>query len=214
MKQFLPTEILHFAEQMSPAEPELLAALRRETHVKVLYPQMLSSSLQGRFLSFFSHVLRPSRILEVGTYTGYSCICLAEGLAPEGRITTIEINPERKTLIQKYLEKAELLDKVELRIGSALEILPGLTDTYDLAFLDADKAHYPEYVDMIVPLLAPHGMLIIDNVLWHGKVLQATKMTKEVKGIRKMLKAIQSDPRIEQVFLPLWDGWSLVRKMS
>lgn len=214
MKQFLPPEIIELAAKMSSSEPELLTALRRETHVKVLYPQMLSSPLQGRFLSFFSHILRPERILEVGTYTGYSCICMAEGLSAKGKITTIEINPERESLIRKYLDQAGIADQVELLIGSALDILPDLSGSFDLVFLDADKAHYPDYLDMIIPLLSPQGMLIVDNVLWHGKVLYATKMTKEVTGIRRLLDKVQADDRLEQVFLPLWDGWLLARKMS
>ena len=197
---------------MSSKEPALLSELRRETHLKVLYPQMLSSALQGRFLSFFSHMLRPNRILEIGTYTGYSCLCLAEGLAAEGLLTTIEVNPERESLIRKYLEKADLSDRVQLLFGPALEVLPSLSEKQDLVFLDADKAHYPEYYEAAVPMLRPGGILIADNVLWHGKVVDPSVTTKEVKGIRRLLKMVEADSRVEQVFLPLWDGWLLVRK--
>lgn len=212
MSQFIPPQIQQLAQSMSSQEPSLLAELRRETHLKVLYPQMLSSALQGRFLSFFSQMLRPKRILEIGTYTGYSCLCLAEGLAPEGILTTIEVNPERGSLIRKYLTKAGLTDRVQLLFGPAMEILPTLSEEQDLVFLDADKAHYPDYYDAAVPMLRAGGILIADNVLWHGKVLDPSVTTKEVKGIRALLKRVEADDRVEQVFLPLWDGWLLVRK--
>lgn len=201
----------YLAEMASP-EPELLQRLHRETHLKVLYPRMLSGHVQGRFLALLTHLIRPQRILEIGTYTGYSALCLAEGLVPEGRIVSLELNPERGWLIRKYLAEAGLSERVGVIFGPALETLPTVSGPFELVFIDADKANYPAYYELVLPLLPAGGIILADNVLWDGKVTDPRVHDKETDGIRRFNQLVRDDPRVEQVILPLRDGMSLIRK--
>ncbi len=209
--KFLSEALQAYVAAHRPAEPPLLAELRRETHLKILYPQMISSAIQGRWLAFLSKLLRPRRILEIGAFTGYATLCLAEGLAPDGEIISLEQNPERESLIRKYVAKAGLSERVDLRIGDAAALLPELSAPFDLVFLDADKANYPLYFELVVPLLRSGGLLIADNVLWHGHVL-GEGTNKEILGIKAFNEAVMADERVEGMILGVEDGLFLVRK--
>ncbi|MEM6631978.1 MAG: O-methyltransferase [Bacteroidota bacterium] len=208
----LSPDILAYIEKMGVPEPDLLARLRKETHQKVLYPRMLSGPYQGRLLALFSKILRPNHILEIGTFTGYSCICLAEGLAPSGQITTLEKNPELAFIIRPYLEEAGISDRVNLQFGDAKEVLPSLSGPFDLVFIDADKAHYVTYYQMVLSKLSPNGIILADNVLWSGKVLNPHILDKETDSLRQFNKFVQEDDKVEQVLLPIRDGLMLIRK--
>jgi predicted O-methyltransferase YrrM len=213
MNDSIKRDLLQYADLHSSPEPPLLADLRRETHLKVLYPQMLSPILQGRFLAFLSQLFRPRRILEIGTFTGYSCLCLSEGLPPEGRIITIEVNPEREKMIRKWVQKAGKVDQIDLRIGPAIELIEEAEGPFDLVFIDADKANYSQYYQQVMPKLREGGLILADNTLWHGKVLNPVFKDKETKGIRAFNELVQNDPRAENVLLPSWDGIMMIRKI-
>ncbi|MEL6676664.1 MAG: O-methyltransferase [Bacteroidota bacterium] len=208
---FSPEMLAYLADHCSE-EPLHLQQLRRETHMKVLYPRMLSGPHQGRMLSLISHLLQPQRILEVGTYTGYSAICMAEGMAPEGELITLELNPELDFLIFPYLEKAGVRDKVSVRFGPAADSLKALQGPFDLMFLDANKGQYPEYLELMFPLLTPGGLLIADNTLWDGKVLDESVQDKETIGIREFNQAAVQLAGADCVMVPLRDGMTLIRK--
>lgn len=208
----IPSQILAYALNKSSPEPELLKRLRRETHLKVLYARMLSSPFQGRLLAMLSRLIRPKRILEVGTFTGYSTICLAEGLKAEGKLITLEKNIELKYLIEQYLKEACIFDRVELNFGDALESIPQLADSFDLVFLDADKANYLTYYELILPKLHKGSLLIADNVLWYGKVLDENAKDKESRGIRSFNDFVSRDERVSSLLLPIEDGLMLVWK--
>ncbi len=208
----LPQHLEDYIAQVSSPEPDLLYRLNRETHLKVLYPRMLSGPVQGRFLAIISQLLQPKHILEVGTYTGYSALCMGEGLPEDGQITSLELYPEREWLIRKYLKEAGLEERVNLMFGRAAEILPTLSGPFDLVFLDADKGNYLPYYEEILPKMAKGGLLIADNVLWDGKVVDLSVMDKETEGIRAFNQRVRADERVEKVLLPLRDGMFLVRK--
>lgn len=205
-------QITNYAVQMSSEEPTILAKLRRRTHLQVLYPRMISGPLQGRILSMFAQILSPQRILEIGTFTGYSCICLAEGLTEGGKITTIEINPELAYIIEPHLEEAGIREKVDLKFGNALRIIPGLTHTYDLVFIDADKRRNREYYELILPKIKKGGIILVDNVLWSGKVLNPIHQDKETIWFREFNEYIKNDSRVTNVLLPIRDGMMMIRK--
>ena len=208
---FPSEEIFEYIEQLTPEEPEILKKLDRETNLNVLMPNMLTGHVQGRFLAFMSRILRPKRILEVGTYTGYSAICFAEGLKEGGVIHTIDINDELEEIALRYFKEAGLQDIIKRIQGDALEIIPTLEGKYDLIFLDADKENYPNYLPMLKKRLAPDGLLMIDNTLWSGKVLDpAHSGDKETQGIQKLNKMVAEDPELESFLLPLSDGITLV----
>jgi len=200
------------AEHSSPAG-EQLYQLERETHLKTLAPQMLSGPLQGRFLALLSRLMRPRCVLEVGTFTGYATHCLAEGLAPEGVIHTIEGNPELAYLIRKHLAAAKLSEKVQLHLGDAREIIPTLEGPFDLVFLDANKRQYGDYLDLVADKVRPGGLLLADNVLWSGKVVMgATDAdTREMDAFNKRMLA---DTRFRVVLLPLRDGLLLAERKN
>lgn len=204
----------HYATSHSTPESELLRALDRETHLKMLYPQMLSGHLQGRILSMISHMVRPKNILEIGTFTAYSTLCLAEGLQPGGALHTIELNPEFEDHIIKWIGAAQLEHAIHLHVGDALELLPDLlTSTpFDLVFLDADKARYPDYYQLMRKHLRAGAFVLADNVLWDGKVY-ATPSPKDddTQGIIRFNQLVTNDPGTEQVILPVRDGLSLIR---
>lgn len=197
----------------SDEEGELLAALNRDAHVNILRPRMLSGHLQGRILKMFCRMLRPQRVLEIGTYTGYATLCLAEGM-PEGSVIhTLEINDEMEDFIRKYIDQSPHREKIRLHIGDALELIPQLEETFDLVFIDADKRLYAAYYDLIFPKLRSGGLILADNTLWDGKVVEETPASdKQTLGILAFNEKIKQDERVEKVILPLRDGLTMIWK--
>jgi predicted O-methyltransferase YrrM len=197
------------------AESELLQKLNRETHVKILFPRMLSGHLQGKILEMISWMIRPERVLEIGTYTGYSAMCLASGLSENGLIHTIEINPELEEFILKYFKEAGLSEKINLHIGNALKEIPQLDENFDLVFIDADKENYLNYYNLIFDKVRKGGFILADNALWDGKVVDNKKrQDKETEGIIRFNDFVQNDSRVENVLLPVRDGIMIVRKID
>lgn len=205
-------EILHYSEKMSSPEPLLLQELHRQTHLKVLYPRMLSDHYQGRLLSMLSKLHSPKRILEIGTFTGYSCICLSEGLADGGEIHSLEMNAELGFIIRPFLQKAGIADQVHLHFGEALDSLKKLRGPFDMVFIDADKANYLNYYHIIFDWVPSGGLILADNVLWDGKVIGNQHQDKETRGIREFNDFIKNDTRVENFFLPIRDGLFILRK--
>jgi predicted O-methyltransferase YrrM len=209
----LNEDLLRYSEQHTTGETALLSRINRDTHAKVMMPRMLSGHLQGRVLSMISKMVKPVSILEIGTYTGYSAICLAEGLAPGGKLITMDINEELESSVRKYFEEAGLSDKIEYKIGDARTILSSLKGPFDLVFIDADKENYSRYYDMVIDKVPVSGIILADNVLWSGKVLQA-KQDKDTRAIVEFNKKVQRDERVENVLLPIRDGILMIRKLS
>jgi predicted O-methyltransferase YrrM len=197
----------------SDDEDPILAELNRETNLKILRPRMLSGHLQGKILEMISKMINPEKILELGTYTGYSAICLTKGLKENGILHTIEINDELEEVILKYFQKAEVENKIKLHFGDARTIVPEINEQFDLVFIDADKREYLEYYHIIFDFVKPGGFILADNVLWSGKVIKMKTPDDEyTKGIFDFNKFIKDDDRIEKVILPLRDGLTLIRK--
>ncbi|PCJ88716.1 MAG: methyltransferase [Flavobacteriales bacterium] len=210
---FLSPELDKYVAEHTEPESETLQKLNRETNAKVLYPQMLAGHLQGRMLSMLCHMIQPKQILEIGTYTGYSAICLAEGLQEGGTFHTIDINEELEEMVKSYFVEAGISDKVRFYIGNALEIIPTIDKTFDLVFIDADKENYINYYNMVFDKVRTGGYIIADNVLWNSKVLQdAKKMDAETRAINAFNKKIQADLRVHNVLFPIRDGLMLIRK--
>ena len=210
---FLPQEIEDYALKNSDAELDVLKRLNRETHLKMTMPQMLSGHMQGLMLQMFSKMIRPKNILEIGTFTGYSAICLAQGLQANGKLHTIDVNEEFKEIITRYIKEAGLEGKITLHIGAAVNILPTLKEEFDLVFIDADKENYSTYYDLVFTKVKQGGFIIADNVLWSGKIFNSPmKMDKETKSLYEYSVKIQSDSRVENVLLPLRDGLMIARK--
>ena len=205
--------IQQYAEQHTTAESPLLKQLNRHTHANVMMPRMLSGHLQGRLLAMISQMIKPDNILEIGTYTGYSALCLAEGLKPDGKLITIDVNEELEPLLKKYFADAGVNDRIDLRIGNATSIIPSLDVKFDLVFIDADKENYSRYFDLVIDKLNLNGFILADNVLWSGKVLQPNA-DKDTRAIVEFNKKVQEDPRVENVLLPVRDGIMLIRKVS
>ena len=209
---FLSADLQHYAETHSQAEPPLLAALSRETHRRVLQPRMLSGHLQGRLLSLLSKLLSPSYIVEIGTFTGYATLCLAEGLPPEGVLHTIEANEEYQPIQDKYFQQSPYHSQIVQHFAPALEVLPSLPDGIELVFIDADKKNYLNYLEAILPKMRPGGVILSDNVLWSGKVVEAVKDNdKHTQILMEYNQRLATDPRLETVLLPIRDGISLAR---
>jgi caffeoyl-CoA O-methyltransferase len=203
--------LLKYIFANSSVEDPLLAELYRETHLKVLNPRMASGHLQGKVLEFISHMIRPQYILEIGTYTGYSAICLAKGLRPDGKLITIEKNDEIIHFASKYFHKANLCDKIELA-GDAATIIPELEYEFDLAFIDGDKKEYLEYYQLAKAKMKKGGFIIADNVLWSGKVLDTPNTNdKETQSVIRFNKMICNDSEVENIILPIRDGLNLIR---
>ncbi len=212
--EFLPEKIDQYANDLTTPDSELLQSLERETHLKVLSPRMLSGHLQGRVLSLISHLMRPNYILEIGTYTGYSAICLAEGLHPNGRLITIDRNDELETILSKYLLKSPKASQIDLRIGYAAEIIPTLQDGIDLVFIDADKPNYATYFDLVIDKMKPGGLILADNVLWSGKIVEEIKPNdKSTKALHEFNLKVHHDSRVENVLIPIRDGILAIRKL-
>ncbi len=212
--EFISTELQAYVSAHSSDASALLAKIDRETHLEVLQPRMLSGHFQGRVLSMLSKLLRPQSILEIGTYTGYSALCLAEGLRPEGQLLTIDINEELETRVRGYFESSEFANQIEYIIGNAAQIIPTLSTTFDLIFIDADKQQYPLYYEQALEKLNPGGFILIDNVLWSGKVLDDKHQDKDSVLLRELNLKISQDPRVEKVLLPIRDGLFLIRKIA
>jgi predicted O-methyltransferase YrrM len=210
--EIINKKIQNYAELFSTEEPEVLAELNRETYVNHLFPRMLSGHHQGRFLSMISKMMKPERILEIGTYTGYSALCLAEGLTEDGILHTIELNNENEDIIRKYINKTGNTDKIKLHFGEALSIIPGINETFDIVFLDADKESYVKYFNLVIDKLRHGGVILADNVLWDGKVLDRKLKDKESVGIREFNEYIKNDTRLDHVLLTIRDGIMIIRK--
>jgi caffeoyl-CoA O-methyltransferase len=204
--EFITTELQAYVSAHSCEASALLAKIDRETHLEVLQPRMLSGHFQGRVLSMLSN------ILEIGTYTGYSALCLAEGLRPEGQLLTIDINEELETRVRGYFEASEFSTQIDYIIGNAAQIIPTLSTNFDLIFIDADKQQYPLYYEQALEKLNPGGFILIDNVLWSGKVINDSHQDKDSVLLRELNLKISQDPRVEKVLLPVRDGLYLIRK--
>ncbi len=209
---FLPETIDKYIDQHTPKEPELLAQLNRETNQKVLQPRMLSGHYQGRVLSLISKIIQPKSILEIGTYTGYSALCLAEGLPKEGKLHTIDINEELYDFQQQYFQLSPWKNQIKQYLGDATEIIPEINEMFDLVFIDADKPNYPQYFELIIDKMNSGGVILSDNVLWSGKVVEELKKDDEsTQALLKYNKLLTEDNRIESVILPIRDGLTLSR---
>lgn len=196
----------------SENEPELLARLNKETHQKILQPRMLSGHFQGRFLSMISKLIRPTNILEIGTYTGYAALCMAEGLPDNGTLDTIDNNEELYDFQRKYFDQSQWGNQIHQHLGDALKIIPTLNKKFDLVFIDADKENYINYFNMIVPMMNKGGLILSDNVLWSGKVLEEVKANdKSTKVLLEYNEILKNDPRVETVLLPIRDGLTMSR---
>ncbi len=209
---FIPKKLDDYVVAHSQAEPKLLKELSHETWQKVLVPRMLSGHFQGRVLSMLSKLIQPKNILEIGTYTGYSALCLAEGLQKEGQVHTIDINEELYDLQRKYFDRSDFGKQIIQHIGNALDIIPTIDKTFDLVFIDADKQNYPNYLEIILPKLKKGSVLLSDNVLWSGKVLAPiAKDDKVTKALVAYNKLLNEHPKLETVLLPIRDGLSISR---
>ena len=208
---FLPDNIEQYVTNHSEDEPRLLQELSRETHLKVLLPRMLSGHFQGRLLNILSKIIQPKTILELGTYTGYSAICLAEGLREEGILHTIDHNEELYNMQRRYCNKSGYGDKIVQHTGNALEIIPELDLHFDLVFIDADKSNYVNYFDLVISKMNSGGLIIADNVLWSGKVLGDNQDDEDTIGLQAYNKKLKEDKRVETILLPVRDGLSLSR---
>ena len=210
--EFISENLTEYISKNSNIEPEILARLNKETHQKILKPRMLSGHIQGRFLSMLSKMKSPSTILEIGTYTGYGTLCLSEGLKEDGKIFTIDRNEELLKIQNKYFEESGKRDKIIQLTGNAKEILNDLNETYDLVFIDADKENYIEYFNQVSERLNKNGIIISDNVLWSGKVLDSSlEKDEETNALVNFNKILNEDKRFETVILPLRDGLSISR---
>jgi predicted O-methyltransferase YrrM len=202
-----------YAVNHTTAELPVLAKLSRATHLRTHQPQMLSGHLQGTFLQMISHMVRPQSILEIGTFTGYSAICLAQGLQPGGKLYTIDINPEMEDFAMPYFEEAGLNEKIVMLTGNASEIIENLPGPFDLVFIDADKENYITYFDLAFPKVKPGGYILVDNTLWYGRVLDINAETdRETAGIVKFNNYVQQHKGVENMLLPLRDGITIARK--
>lgn len=209
---FISKKLIEYISENSSKEPEILAKLNEETYQKVLQPRMLSGHIQGRFLSMISKIKSPSCILEIGTYTGYGTLCLAEGLSNGGKIFTIDRNEELLKIQNKYFEMSGKRDKIIQLTGNAKDILENLDETYDIVFIDADKENYIEYFNLVSERLNNNGIIISDNVLWSGKVLNSpSKNDEETNILIEFNKTLNEDKRFETIILPLRDGLSISR---
>jgi caffeoyl-CoA O-methyltransferase len=212
--EFIDEKLAKYSEDHTSGENDLLKELNRETWAKVMMPRMLSGHLQGRFLSMLSKMIRPHEVLEIGTYTGYSALCLAEGLADGGVLHTIDINEELSDMVGLYIKKAGLQGTIRCYTGSALDIIPTLPAHFDLVFIDADKENYSAYYQLVFERIRPGGYIIADNVLWSGKITDEKQLAKDkdTRALHEFNRMVQSDPRVENVLLPVRDGLMLIRK--
>jgi predicted O-methyltransferase YrrM len=209
--EFIDKALDDYCTAHTQQEPELLKELSKETWQKVLVPRMLSGHFQGRLLSLLSKLIAPKTILEIGTYTGYSTLCLAEGLAKDGKIHTIDINEELVDIQQKYFQKSDYTDQIISHIGEAKHIIPKIDEKFDLIFIDADKSNYGMYLDLVVPKLNPKAVILSDNVLWSGKVVDEKADDTDTIALRAYNKKLKEHPDFETILLPVRDGLSISR---
>ena len=212
--QFLPKIIEEYSENFSSPESDVLQRLTRETYMNIMIPQMLSGHIQGSFLKMMAFMQQPKRILEVGTYTGYSAICMAEGMPKDGILHTIDINEELEDICKKYFKESGFENKIKYHLGKALDIIPSLDETFDMIFLDADKINYANYYDLVFDKVRKGGFIIADNVLWSGKVVEPIKASdKDTIALHNYNQKIQDDSRVENYLLPIRDGLMIARKL-
>lgn len=209
---FIPKNIEEYVTAHSTAESKTLAELNRETHLKTTMPQMVSGHLQGNFIKMMSTMHRPKSVLEIGTFTGYSTICFAEGLAENGVVHTIDINEEMQDFHQKYFKASGFEKQIKTYIGSALEIIPNIEDTFDMVFIDADKVNYLNYYHLVFDKVRKGGFIIADNVLWSGKVTE-DKKDKRTTALHEYNQFVQADERVENYLIPIRDGLMVARKL-
>lgn len=212
--EFISPELLAYCEAHTTEEDTLLKKITRETQAKVLMPRMLSGHLQGKFLELLVKMLNPKVILEIGTYTGYSGICLARGLSKSGKLITLDINDELETMVRGFFEESGLAKQIDYRLGNARDLIPSLDGPFDLVFIDADKFYYAEYFDLVIEKMSPGGIILADNVLWSGKILTqpGQKIDKDTQALLDFNRKIQEDPRVENILLPIRDGLLMARK--
>ncbi|MDG1147721.1 MAG: O-methyltransferase [Crocinitomicaceae bacterium] len=211
--EFISQKLDDYVCAHSEDEPVLLYDLNRDTHLNVLRPRMLSGHFQGRVLSMLSHMIQPKNVLEIGTYTGYSALCFAEGLADGGKITTIDKNEELEDLVNEYVAKSEFKDQIKCVIGDAMDLIPSMKEVFDLVFIDADKSNYINYYNMAMTKLSPGGYIIIDNVLWSGKVLEDVEPNDEdTQVLVDLNRIVHEDSRVQEVLFPIRDGLLVIRK--
>ena len=208
---FISDKLANYLNKNSEKEPEILSRLSKETHQKILQPRMLSGHIQGRFLSFISKIKSPDKILEIGTYTGYSTICLAEGLSKDGKIDTIDKNEELIKIQNKYFEESGYRNNIFQHTGNALDLLKNLNEKYDIIFIDADKENYINYFKKVSKKLSKNGIIISDNVLWSGKVLDSKQKDEETSTLVEFNRIINQDKRFNSIILPIRDGISISR---
>ena len=209
---FLSEELENYAAQHTEDEPLLLQELNKRTHLNVLQPRMISGHFQGRFLSLLSKMVQPRTILEIGTYTGYATLCLAEGLHPEGVLHTIDIKEELTDLQREFFDRSGYGNQIVQHLGKAADIIPALDTTFDLVFIDADKQNYAHYFDLVIEKMNRGGIILSDNVLWSGKVVEEVKHNdKHTQALMAYNQKIKDDPRVETVLLPIRDGITLLR---
>ena len=210
--ELLSEELIHYLENSCEPESELLKHINRETHLKFSMPRMLSGHYQGKLLSMISKLINPERILEIGTFTGYATLCLAEGLRENGRIYTIDINLELEDMVRSNFKRSNLDSKIMYQIGDAKQIIPTLNETFDLVFIDADKKNNATYYDMVIDKVRSGGLILVDNVLWSGKVLDEGVSDQKTSNISQFNERVSSDQRVEKLILPVRDGLFLIRK--
>ncbi|NRB53696.1 MAG: O-methyltransferase [Saprospiraceae bacterium] len=203
--------LTQYCEALSTPPSPLLQALERETHLKTLAPQMMSGHLQGQLLQLLCQLKQPKQVLEIGSFTGYATLYMAAGLPEDGILHTVEANPELEYLIQKYIDQAKLQDKVHLHIGKAEEVIPQLPGKFDFVFLDAGKLDYPLFYDLVIDRVNPGGLIIADNVLWSGKVVQEQR-DKDTEALHAFNQMVQDDPRVNNLILPIRDGLLIAQK--
>ena len=212
--KFLAEEIEAYSVAHTEDESALLKSLNRETHANILNPRMLSGHLQGRFLSMISRMIRPDNILEIGTYTGYSALCLCEGLNAGGKLITIDINEELETFTRRFFAHSPFADSIDYQIGKATDIIPTLNTAFDLIFIDADKINYTNYFNLCIEKVRTGGFLIADNVLWSGKVIQDDiKIDKDTQALLDFNKMVHDDGRVSNILLPIRDGLMILQKL-
>lgn len=210
---FIAEELQQYVEAHTQPETPLLSELARETYLKTMYPRMLSGHLQGRVLSLFSRLMRPRRILEIGTFTGYSAICLTEGLAEDGLLITFDIDPEVQDMAQQYFVRAGLVDRIDHRLGNAIELIPTLDETFDLVFIDGEKQQYLDYYQAALPHVRSGGLILVDNVLWSGHVMDPEAQDPSSMAVKAFNDHVSADPQVIPVLLPVRDGlYALYKK--
>ena len=211
--EFISKELSDYCEINTTPESEILSKLNRETHLKVVSPRMLSGHLQGRFLSFISKLQQPKLIVEIGTYTGYSALCLAEGLVKDGKLISIDVNEETSSFAKSFISKTEYANQIDLVLADAKEFVTTINKPIDLVFIDADKKNYLNYYHLIIDKIKPGGLIIADNVLWSGKITMPEKeMDRETLALHQFNQFVQQDSRVENILLPIRDGLMIVRK--